>query len=146
MKTLSLSVFIFLVTVVSFSQNGLVQVQTGSTTKINAVFFVNANLGFLACDSGKIMKTTNGGINWTKLKPIPVFKTEDEEREFWNKADSSQYFDWSTAQRVVFPNLKYSTESISLRMPSSILDRIKAMANERDVPYQSLIKMILQTG
>ncbi len=78
-----------------------------------------------------------------KLKPIPVFMSEDEEREFWDKADTSQYFDWSTAQRVVFPNLKYSTESISLRMPSSILDRIKAMANERDVPYQSLIKMIL---
>ncbi len=78
-----------------------------------------------------------------KLKPIPVFKTEDEERQFWDKADTSQYFDWSTAQRVVFPGLKYSTESISIRMPSSILDRIKAMANERDVPYQSLIKMIL---
>lgn len=78
-----------------------------------------------------------------KLKAIPVFKTEDEERKFWDNADTSQYFDWSTAQRVVFPNLKYSTESISLRMPSSILDRIKAMANERDVPYQSLIKMIL---
>lgn len=78
-----------------------------------------------------------------KLKPIPVFKTEVKERKFWSKEDSSKYIDWSTAQRVVFPNLKYSTESISLRMPSSILDRIKAMANERDVPYQSLIKMIL---
>lgn len=78
-----------------------------------------------------------------KLKPIPKFKTEDEEREFWSKEDSSKYIDWSAAQRVVFPNLKYSTESISIRMPSSILDRIKAMANERDVPYQSLIKMIL---
>lgn len=78
-----------------------------------------------------------------KLKPIPVFRTEDEERVFWENADTSEYFDWSSAQRVVFPNLKYSTENISLRMPSSILDRIKAMANERDVPYQSLIKMIL---
>lgn len=78
-----------------------------------------------------------------KLKQIPVFRTEDEERRFWAKADTSQYFDWSTAQRVVFPNLKYSTETISLRMPSSILDRIKAMANERDVPYQSFIKMVL---
>lgn len=59
------------------------------------------------------------------------------------KNDSTGYIDWSTAKSVVFPNLKYSTESISLRMPSSILDRIKAMANERDVSYQSLIKMIL---
>lgn len=82
-------------------------------------------------------------ISKKKFKPIPVFKTKNEEREFWDKADTSQYFDWSTAQRVVFPNLKYSTESISIWMPSSILDRIKAMANERDVPYQSLIKMIL---
>jgi len=78
-----------------------------------------------------------------KLKAIPKFRNENEEREFWSKNDSTNYIDWSTAQRVVFPNLKYSTESISIRMPSSILDRIKAMANERDVPYQSLIKMIL---
>ncbi|MBS1517938.1 MAG: hypothetical protein JSS91_07610 [Bacteroidetes bacterium] len=78
-----------------------------------------------------------------KLLPIPKFKTEDEEREFWAKEDSSKYIDWNTAQRAVFPNLKYSTESISIRIPSSILNRIKAMANERDVPYQSLIKMIL---
>ncbi|MBK9333802.1 MAG: BrnA antitoxin family protein [Ignavibacteria bacterium] len=81
--------------------------------------------------------------NSKKFKAIPEFKNEDEEREFWAKEDSTKYIDWSAAQRVVFPNLKYSTESISIRMPSSILDRIKAMANERDVPYQSLIKMIL---
>jgi predicted DNA binding CopG/RHH family protein len=90
------------------------------------------------------MKGKNIMINKKKkLKPIPRFKNEDEEREFWSKNDSTEYIDWSTAQRVVFPNLKYSTKSISIRMPSSILDRIKAMANERDVPYQSLIKMIL---
>ncbi|MBK9404461.1 MAG: BrnA antitoxin family protein [Ignavibacteria bacterium] len=64
-------------------------------------------------------------------------------KEFWSKNYSTGYIDWSTAKSVVFPNLKYSTESISLKMPSSILDRIKAVANERDVPYQSLIKMIL---
>ena len=78
-----------------------------------------------------------------KLKPIPVFKTEDEEREFWDKADTSEYFDWNSAVRVRFPNLKYSTESISLRLPVSLLDDIKIMANKMDVPYQSLIKVIL---
>ncbi len=78
-----------------------------------------------------------------KIKPIPVFKSEDKEREFWNTADTSEYFDWNTAVRVRFPNLKYSTESISLRLPVSLLDDIKIMANKMDVPYQSLIKVIL---
>jgi len=78
-----------------------------------------------------------------EIKPIPVFKSEDEEREFWDKADTSEYFDWSTAKQVRFPNLKYSTESISLRLPLSLLDDIKIMANKMDVPYQSLIKVIL---
>ncbi|MDZ4711349.1 MAG: BrnA antitoxin family protein [bacterium] len=82
-------------------------------------------------------------VSGKSLKPIPVFKNEDEERKFWSKADTSQYFDWTSAQKVYFPNLKYSTESISIRMPSNILDKLKAMANERDVPYQSFIKMIL---
>ncbi len=77
------------------------------------------------------------------LKPIPVFKSEDEEREFWDIADTSEYFDWNSAVRVRFPNLKYSTESISLRLPVSLLDDIKIMANKMDVPYQSLIKVIL---
>ncbi|MEO8666480.1 MAG: CopG family antitoxin, partial [Ignavibacteria bacterium] len=54
-----------------------------------------------------------------KLKPIPKFKNENAEREFWSKNDSTEYIDWSTSQKVVFPNLKYSTESIFLRMPSS---------------------------
>ncbi|MDX2223190.1 MAG: BrnA antitoxin family protein [Rhodospirillaceae bacterium] len=75
-----------------------------------------------------------------KLKPIPKFRTEDEEREFWETHDSTDYIDWSTAQRVSFPNLKPSTTSISLRLPVSMLDRIKMAANRRDVPYQSLIK------
>ena len=77
------------------------------------------------------------------LKPIPEFKNEDEEREFWPTHDSSEYFDWSKAERVVFPNLKPSTESISLRLPESLLARIKEMANAKDVPYQSLIKIFL---
>lgn len=78
-----------------------------------------------------------------KLKQVPVFKSEDEEREFWATADSSQYFDWTKAKMVIFPNLKPTTESISLRLPSFLLARIKQLANKKDVPYQSLMKMFL---
>jgi predicted DNA binding CopG/RHH family protein len=77
-------------------------------------------------------------------KPIPKFKNEAEEQEFWGENDSSEYLDWKSAERVLFPNLKPSTKSISLRLPESLLDALRQMANERDVPYQSLIKMILQ--
>ncbi len=78
-----------------------------------------------------------------KLKVIPKFKNEDEERNFWATADTSEYFDWSKAQKVIFPNLKPSTESISLRLPSFLLARIKQLANKKDVPYQSLMKIFL---
>lgn len=78
-----------------------------------------------------------------RLKPIPRFKTEAEEREFWDTHDSTEYVDWSKAERVILPNLKLSTTSISLRLPVGLLDRIKVEANKRDVPYQSLIKMWL---
>jgi len=77
-------------------------------------------------------------------KSIPKFKNEQEERAFWSAHDSSEYLDWKSAERVLFPNLKPSTKSISLRLPESLLDALRQMANERDVPYQSLIKMILQ--
>jgi predicted DNA binding CopG/RHH family protein len=77
-------------------------------------------------------------------KSIPKFKNEEEERDFWSKHDSSEYLNWKSAERVLFPNLKPSTKSISLRLPESLLDALRQMANERDVPYQSLIKMILQ--
>lgn len=77
-------------------------------------------------------------------KSLPKFKNEDEERNFWSEHDSSEYLDWKSAERVLFPNLKPSTRSISLRLPESLLDALRQMANERDVPYQSLIKMILQ--
>jgi len=70
-----------------------------------------------------------------QLKPIPVFKSEDEERKFWDKADTTKYFDMDNIRLVRFPNLKYSTESISLRLPVSLLDEIKIMANKIDVPY-----------
>ena len=80
-----------------------------------------------------------------KLKPIPKFASEDEEREFWatEGRDSTQYIDWSKARLARFPNLKPSTRSISLRLPLSLLERIKIEANKRDVPYQSLIKVWL---
>ena len=77
------------------------------------------------------------------LKKIPDFKTEKEEREFWEANDSSEYLDLSNAERAVFPNLKPSTKSISLRLPQGLLDMIKVEANKRDVPYQSLIKVWL---
>ncbi len=77
-------------------------------------------------------------------KSIPKFKNEDEERAFWSEHDSSEYLNWKSAERVLFPNLKPSTRAISLRLPESLLDTLRQLANERDVPYQSLIKMFLQ--
>lgn len=79
-----------------------------------------------------------------KLKPVPRFKSEAEERAFWESHDTADYFDLSKARRVQFPNLKLSTTSISLRLPQGLLDRIKIAANKRDVPYQSLIKVWLK--
>jgi predicted DNA binding CopG/RHH family protein len=76
-------------------------------------------------------------------KQIPAFKSEDEERTFWATHDSTEYLDWSKAKRAVFPNLKPSTKSISLRLPESILVGLKTLANKRDVPYQSLLKVFL---
>ena len=76
-------------------------------------------------------------------KPIPSFRSEDAEREFWATADSTEYFDWSKAQRAVFPNLEPSTATISLRLPQGMLDELKVLANQRDVPYQSLLKVFL---
>ncbi len=78
-----------------------------------------------------------------KLKPIPKFANEAEERAFWETHDSTDYVDWSKARRASFPNLKPSTTAISLRVPVSLLEAIKVAANKRDVPYQSLIKMWL---
>lgn len=78
-----------------------------------------------------------------QLKPIPKFKTEEQEFEFWSTHDSSEYVDWSKAQKVRFPNLKLSTETISLRLPLWLLDELKQLANQKDVPYQSLLKVYL---
>ena len=76
-------------------------------------------------------------------KKIPHFKNEDQEREFWAKHSTSDYIDWSKAKRVFFPNLKPSVRSISLRLPESMLEGLKVLANKRDVPYQSLMKIFL---
>ncbi len=77
------------------------------------------------------------------MKKIPKFKNEDQERDFWNKVDSSEYIDWKKARKVVLPNLKPSVKTISLRLPESMLEEIKLLANKRDVPYQSLMKIFL---
>ena len=79
-----------------------------------------------------------------QLKAVPPFASEAEEREFWETHDSTGYLDWTAAQRVILPNLKPTTKTISLRLPQHLLDSIKAAANARDVPYQSLIKVWLQ--
>jgi len=78
-----------------------------------------------------------------KLKTVPKFRNEADERAFWESHDTADYFDLSKARRVRFPNLKLSTTSISLRLPQGLLERIKVAANKRDVPYQSLIKVWL---
>jgi len=77
------------------------------------------------------------------MKRMPKFKTEAEERNFWANADSSDYIDWSKAKRVLLPNIKPSLRTISLRLPEFMIDELKLMANKRDVPYQSLIKIFL---
>jgi predicted DNA binding CopG/RHH family protein len=78
-----------------------------------------------------------------KLKKIPNFKDEDQERDFWAKADSSEYFDFSKPIELDLSNLKPSTETISLRLPTFLLARIKELANKKDVPYQSLMKIFI---
>jgi predicted DNA binding CopG/RHH family protein len=77
------------------------------------------------------------------LKPVPRFKSEAEERAFWEVHDTADHLDWSRAKVGIFPNLKPSTETISLRLPSHLLAELKTLANKRDVPYQSLLKVFL---
>ena len=78
-----------------------------------------------------------------KKKKIPKHRSEERERDFWASADSTEHVDWQTAQRVAFPDLKPSLKTISLRLPEMMLVELKALANKRDVPYQSLLKMFL---
>jgi predicted DNA binding CopG/RHH family protein len=76
-------------------------------------------------------------------KKIPKFKNEAEERLFWQKHDSSEYLDWSNAEDAILPKLKPSTRSISLRLPESMIEELKVLANKRDIPYQSLLKIFI---
>ena len=80
----------------------------------------------------------------TPIKPLPTFANEAQERAYWETHDSTEHMDWSKARKVSLPNLKPTTKTISLRLPQHLLDSIKAAANARDVPYQSLIKVWLQ--
>ena len=79
-----------------------------------------------------------------KLKEIPKFNNETDEREFWKENDSTEFVDWESAESVVLPKLKPTTKTISIRISASMLDKIRLVANKRDVPYQSLIKSFLQ--
>jgi len=76
-------------------------------------------------------------------KRIPKFKNEDEEREFWTTHDSTDHIDWSKSKKVILSKLKPSIKTISLRLPESMLEELKLLANKRDVPYQSLLKIFL---
>lgn len=77
-------------------------------------------------------------------KKIPKFKSEAEEQEFWAKADATEYFDISKAKKLIMPDLKPSTKTISLRLSEEMLEELKTIANQHDVPYQSLIKIFLK--
>ncbi len=79
----------------------------------------------------------------SRLKRVPKFKSEKEEVEFWSTHDSADYIDYSKAKRVLFHNLKPSTRTISIRLPESLIEHLKVLANKRDIPYQSLLKMFL---
>ena len=76
-------------------------------------------------------------------RPVPGFSSEDQERAFWSSSDSVDYIDWSSARRVTLAELKPSTQTISIRLPEALLEEIKLLANKRDVPYQSLMKVFL---
>jgi len=78
-----------------------------------------------------------------KKKPIPEFPTEDGEREFWAAHDSTDYIDWQSGRRRQFTNLKPTLRTISVRLPVSMIEDLKILANKRDVPYQSLLKVFL---
>lgn len=76
-------------------------------------------------------------------RALPVFASERQEREFWETHDTSPFVDWDRARVAVFPNLRPSTETISLRLPTALLSELKALASKQDVPYQSLLKIFL---
>ncbi|MFZ5865900.1 MAG: BrnA antitoxin family protein [Thermodesulfobacteriota bacterium] len=78
-----------------------------------------------------------------RIRKIPKFENEDQERAFWAEHDSVDFVDWRQAEQVRFPNLRPTTRTISIRLPESMIERLKVLANKRDVPYQSLLKMFV---
>ena len=78
-----------------------------------------------------------------KKKKLPKFMTEDNEREFWSSHDSTEYIDWNDGEKLILPNLKPSLKTISLRLPESLINELKLLANKKDIPYQSLLKIFL---
>ncbi len=78
-----------------------------------------------------------------KKKKIPKFKSEAEERNFWSKNDSADYLEWNKSKPATFPNLKATSRTISIRLPESLIEEIKVLANKQDVPYQSMLKILL---
>jgi len=80
------------------------------------------------------------------LKKIPKFKSEKEERLFWQRVNSTEYVDWSKAEKWVFPNLKLTSTPITIRIPDSLLNRVKMRAHQKDIPYQTLIKQFIYRG
>lgn len=77
------------------------------------------------------------------MKRLPKFENEEQEREFWAHHESADYVDWKRGKRVVLPNLRPSSQTISLRLPKPMVEQLKLLANKRDVPYQSLLKMFV---
>ncbi len=78
-----------------------------------------------------------------RVRKVPRFRNEDEERDFWASHDSTEFVDWPQAERVKLPNLRPTTRTISIRLPEAMIERLKVLANKRDVPYQSLLKMFV---
>jgi predicted DNA binding CopG/RHH family protein len=78
-----------------------------------------------------------------QLKKLPKFKDEKEEVEFWATHDSTEYINYSKAKKAIFPNLKPTIRTISIRLPESMIEHLKVLANKRDIPYQSLMKVFL---
>ena len=81
-----------------------------------------------------------------KIKPIPTFTSEEEEREFWANHNATDFIDFSEARRALMPNLRPTLKTVSIRLPESLLESIRVLAHKRDVPYQSLMKMLLAEG
>ena len=79
----------------------------------------------------------------SKRKKIPTFETEEAEKTFWKTHDSSDYLDWTKSERLLLPNLRPSLKTISLRLPESMIEELKLLAHKRDIPYQSLLKLLL---